>query len=100
MNNRMNPSDFAFLHLDPEDENARLHQHASALSNARVEQFNAKHAMMREHERLINLQKRGIRHKNKMHVFHERVEVARLHVLQLEENPLTHMLKEIPNEPQ
>lgn len=98
MNPHFTPIDYEFTMLDGEGQKAKLDQHAKELSTARVEMFNAKQAMMRENERLINLQKRGIRHKNKMHLFHERVEHSRALLLELEESPLTHVLQGMQNE--
>lgn len=98
MNPRFNPADFAFLHEDADDQKYRLDQHSKALANARNDLFKAKHAMMKEGERIEKLYAKGIRHKNKMHKFSERVESCRAHLMELEDSPLTHLLRGMQNE--
>lgn len=99
LNPRMNQNDYEFTTLDEEGQKLKLDQHKTLLKEANAELFNAKHAMMREGERLKALAAKGIRHKNKMHKFYDRVESARNYLEQLEENPLTYLLKGMQDEP-
>lgn len=99
MNPRYNEIDYAFMHETEDEQALRLDNHRKALINARQEHFNAKHAMIKEQRRVDSLELRGIRHKNKMHKFHERVRRAHVHLLELEESPLTHMMNGMQNEP-
>lgn len=98
MNPRFNERDYEFLPCSEEEQKAKLDALAKELQEARTEHFNAKHAMMKEGERLKSLMARGVRHKNKMHKFYERVERAAAHLEQLEESPLTNVLQGIQNE--
>jgi predicted nucleic acid-binding Zn-ribbon protein len=99
VNPRFNQRDYEFLHESEEDQAARLEEHRVALQTARQDLFKAKHAMMNENERIEKLIAKGIRHKNKMHKFSERVERARAHLMEMEDSPLTHVLRGMQNAP-
>lgn len=95
---RQQQRDYEFMMLDPESQEAKLKQHALDLELARRELFDSRLSAINERERIESMVRRGIRHKNKMYKFHERVELATNHLTELEENPLTDMLKEKSNE--
>lgn len=98
MNPRYNEIDYTFMHETEDEQNLRLDNHHKALQNARRDLFQAKFAFIKERDRLESLVARGIRHKNKLYKFNDRMETARNHLMGIEDDPLTHMLKGRTNE--
>ena len=93
MNPHYREIDYTFMHETEDEQALRLDNHEKALQNARRDLIQSKFAFIKERERLESLAARGIRHKNKLYKFNDRMESARNHLMELEDNPLTLMLK-------